>query len=254
VRELRAERAAAVADVGMEVGLAMTAYADSLAEVDEAVRFVLTSPHVDYLLVTLFRDVPAIGPIEGDLELGMRAKLPAASPIPPHDDLTNEMIRDRLFAELGLRPFAALGSNRSAGDLRWISYLVGTAFDRTQEPFWAGLKVSIAEKLFLALYRFAHGRYPFYLRQDPRRFRLQLILNAIGGGSWRRNLQLLTRSLKKHGHLRAKRLLFQSPAEVADDGTIVHCSCCPDATIRHGRLVPVCIADQTVSDRRREER
>jgi pyruvate-formate lyase-activating enzyme len=247
LREFRVQRAAAVAATGMEVGLTMTAYADTLPEIDEGVRFVLTSPHVDYLVVTLFRDVPTLGPITGNMDIGMRAKRSAISPGLRHDDLTNEMVRTRLFNEFGLWPFAYLGSNHAVYDLRWVSYLVGTVLGDSGSSYWAGLKVSLAEKLFLAIHGFLHGRYPFYLRQNPRRFRLQLLLNAITGGAAWGNLALLVQSLRKHSHLRTKRLLFQRPAEVADDGTIIHCNCCPDATIRYGQLVPVCISDQVMS-------
>lgn len=253
LREFRVRRAAAVAATGMEVGLTMTAYADTLPEIDEAVRFVLTSPHVDYLLVTLFRDVPTLGPITGNLDIGMRAKRSAPSPSSRCDDLTNEMVRTRLLDEFGLWPFAYLGSNRAANELRWVSYLIGTVLGDRGSSSWTGLKVSLAEKLFLAIHGFLHGRYPFYLRQNPRRFRVQLLLNAITGGAAWRNLTLLARSLGKHGNLRTKRLLFQRPAEVADDGTIIHCNCCPDATIRYGQLVPVCICDQVTSGPQREQ-
>jgi pyruvate-formate lyase-activating enzyme len=253
LREFRVQQAAAVAATGMEVGLTMTAYRDALPEVDEAVRFVLNSPHVDYLVVTLFRDVPTLGPITGNLDIGMRAERPAISPGLRHDDLTNEAVRTRLFNEFGLWPFACLSSNHAAYDLRWISYLVGTVLGDRGLSYWAGLKVSVAEKLFLGIYRFLRGRYPFYLRQNPRRFRLQLVLNAIAGGAARQNLTLLVQSLRRQSDLRTKRLLFQCPAEVADDGTIVHCNCCPDATIRHGRLVPVCISDQVIPAPRPEQ-
>lgn len=253
LREFRVQRAAAVAAAGMEVGLTMTAYEDTLSEIDEAVRLVLTSPHVDYLVVTLFRDVPQLGPITGNLDIGMHTKRPAKSPDLRHDDLTNEMIRTRLFNEFGLWPFACLGSNRAGYDLRWVSYVVGTVLGDNGSSYWAGLKVSVAEKLFLAVHGFLRGRYPFYLRQDPRRFRLQLLLNAITGGAVRQNLRLLIQSLGEHNDLRTKRLLFQRPAEVADDGTIIHCSCCPDATIRHGQLVPVCISDQVAGPQLEQE-
>jgi hypothetical protein len=253
LREFRAQRAAAVTAAGMEVGLTMTAYGDTLSEIDEAVRFVLTSPHVDYLLVTLFRDVPALGPIVGDLDLGMRAARPVAFSGLQSNELTNEAVCARLLDEFGLRPFAYLGSNREANDLRWISYLVGTVLSDNRSAFWAAMKISLAEKLFLAIHRLIHGHYPFYLRQNHRRFRLQLLANAIAGGAVRSNLVLLIRSMRKRHDLRTKRLLFQRPAQLAEDGTVIHCNYCPDATIRHGRLVPVCISDQVVSAQPREE-
>ena len=253
LREFRVQRAATVAATGMEVGLTMTAYGDTLPEIDEAVQFVLTSPHVDYLVVTLFRDVPTLGPITGNLEIGMRAKRPTTSTGLRHDNLTNEVVCARLSDQFGLRPFAYLGSNRAASDPRWVSYLVGTVLSDCGSSYSAGLRGSLAEKIFLKVHGFLRGRYPFYIRQNPRRFRLQLLLSAITGGAARRNLTLLVRSLRRHSDLRTKRLLFQRPAEIADDGSVIHCRCCPDATIRHGQLVPVCISDQVMPSPKHEQ-
>lgn len=251
--ELRARRAADVAAAGMEVGLTITAHEDAIAQIDEAVRFVLASPHVDYLLVTLFRDVPALGRIVGDLDVGMRAERPAARPAAPHDRLNNEAVCARLSEQFGLRPFAGLGSNRDPDDPRWMSYLVGSVISDGEPPFWTGLRVSAAEKIFLAAHRLLRRRYPFFVPRSPGRFRLQLLLSAMTGGAARGNLALLVRSLRKGSDLRAKRLLVQCPAEVAEDGTIVHCAGCPDATIRRGRLVPLCIADQIAAGPRCQE-
>ena len=44
LRNLWKKKAAAVAAAGMSVGLAVTAYPDAVADIDEAMRFVLTSP------------------------------------------------------------------------------------------------------------------------------------------------------------------------------------------------------------------
>jgi hypothetical protein len=118
---------------------------------------------------------------------------------------------------------------------------------RSGEPaFWEQLAPSAIEKLFVAVHRLLKGRYPFFVPHAPGRFRVQLMLNGLTGGSLRRNLRVLRRSLAKGSVLRAKRLLLQCPAGVAEDGTVVHCENCPDATIRHGRLVPVRIGDQVL--------
>jgi pyruvate-formate lyase-activating enzyme len=244
---LRAQRAAAVARAGMEVGLTITAYDDAVAEIDDAVRFVLGSPHVDYLLITLYRDVPAMGTIAGDLDAGMRAACPAATAATRHDHLDIETVCTRLAQQFELSPFATLGSSLDPESSRWVSYLVGSVIAEAQSPRWSSLRASAAEKLFLATYRILRGRYPFFLPRSPARFRLQLLLSALSGGRIQGNLSLFLHSLRMGRRLRAKRLLLQCPAEVATDGTIIHCASCPDATIRQGRLVPLCVSDQIAS-------
>ncbi len=242
LEKLRAEKAAQVAAAGLEVGLSITAYPDALGEVDEAVEFVLNSPHVDYLVVTLFRDVSAISNLSGCLETGIRGEPAAVEQ--RGDGLSNEQMAERLFDRFGLLPFAYVGSNLDDHDPRWVSYLIGAAVSAGRRADWAMLRASAAERLFLTLSRWLRGRYPFYVKQDPGRFRLQLLLNSLTGGRLWSNWRLLARSFGNGRTLRAKRLLVQSPAQLDPDGRLRHCRECPDASIRHGRLVPCCIADR----------
>ena len=87
LKRLRREKVALVAAHGIEVGLAVTAYPDKPREIEDAVAFALESPHVCYLLVTLWRDVSRMPAITGDLATGMfsssdkySARWPARNP------------------------------------------------------------------------------------------------------------------------------------------------------------------------------
>lgn len=238
LRALRAQKAAAVAAAGMEAGLAITAYADATEEISEAVAFTLASPHVDYLLVTLHRATHVMGRLSGDLGCGMYGSAAGEVGVA----LANEDI-DRLLRErFGLLPFACLGSNRDAGDPRWLSYMVGAVLGGDR-PWWSMLRASALEPAFLAICRRVRGRYPFFLPHAPGKFRMQLVLNALCGGRLAGNMGLLARSLLPGRRLRTKRLLFQCPAQVGGDGALTHCAHCPDATVVNGKLVPVCVCD-----------
>jgi hypothetical protein len=245
--ELWSAKASAVAAAGIEVGLAITAYADAPGQIDDAVQFVLSSPHVDYLLVTHHRDVQSMGKLTGDLGAGISAKPRPNSEPTPDGGLTNAFVFERMRTRFGLLPFAYLGSNVSADDPRWLSYMIGATTGGGQPASWTLLQASAAERLFVAIHRRLRGRYPFYIPQSSGRFRLQLLLNALSGGTAWANLKLIARSLRPGRVLRAKRLLFQCPAELASDGNLIHCAHCPDATVRQGRLIPVCISDQVGS-------
>ena len=243
IRTLRAAKAEVVTRTGMEVGLAVTAYPDGLAEVDEAVRFVFSSPHIDYLLVTLHRDVPAIGPLQGDLDTGIRS-VGGAERGSGNDRLNNDVIARRLRDMLGLEPFAYLGSSCDPEDPRWLSYMAAAILRKDQPACWEPLSPSGIERLYVSIHKRLKGHHPFFVPHSPGRFRLQLLLNGLTGGRLGRNLRVVGQSLRRGSVLRTKRLLFQCPAYVADDGSLVHCDCCPDATVRNGRLVPVCVCDQ----------
>ncbi|MDD3119628.1 MAG: hypothetical protein PHQ27_10650 [Victivallales bacterium] len=109
---------------------------------------------------------------------------------------------------------------------------------------YSACRAGLLEKSYLKVYYQLKRRYPFYTRQNAVQFRMQLLLNALSGGCFSGNLKLLFRSLRPRAKLKALRILLQKPAEVTDDGTVIHCLNCPDATIKNGRLVPLCLADK----------
>jgi hypothetical protein len=134
--------------------------------------------------------------------------------------------------------------NRNKDDPRWLSYLLAVAQTPTGEPLAMPLRAGPLERGYLALSRALAGRYPMHRRQSGPQLALQLAGNGLLGGTFRAKLRFLTQARRSGAALRSKRLLFQMPAEVSSDGTVVHCRNCPDAVALGGRLVPVCIADK----------
>lgn len=244
LRELWEAKAALIAKHGIDVGLTMTAFEDRLEEVYNIVSYVNDSPHVNYLLITLFRDTDRFCGISGGLLSGeLRGTL--CNPSRQRaDTLTNLQMSRLLREQLRLRPFGFLGSNKNAGDPRWLSYLVVTRRNRRGEVVKYAAKASAFEKVYLALSLRLAGKYPMYRRQNALQLILHLMLNALTGGDFGGNVKFLAGSLLSPGRLRAKRLLLQCPAEVEADGTVVHCKNCPDAVVKNGELVPVCLADK----------
>jgi hypothetical protein len=243
VDDLRRRLFADAAAAGLEAGLAVTAYPDSPADTLTAMQFVLTSPHADYLLATLHRPSPAPSTLNGDLTCGMHSQPPDEPWLLAHrpsDMLDLQML---IWDRFALHPFAFIPSFADPGDVRWLTYLVGAVLSPTAPPVLRSLHASAAERLFLALHRVIKGRYPFFIPHSPARFRLQLLLSALSGGNAGGNLRLLLTAIRPGRPLRAKRLLLQLPARVDAGGRLVHCDHCPDATVRNGRLVPVCVVD-----------
>ncbi len=240
---LRTGKAELAARHGIEVALSITGHGDRLDDIQEAVAFVLHSPHAHYLLVTLFRDHANYRDVRGNLREGLHGRWndPAA---PRADTLTNLDMQQLLRERFGLRPFAYLGSNVSDADPRWLSFLVATALGPGDRVLRHPLKASGFEKIFVELSRRANGCYPMYRPQRPGQLAGQLLFNALTGGDLAGNLGFLSRAGRPGVRLRAKRLLFQCPAELGPDGRLIHCRNCPDAVARGAELVPVCIADK----------
>lgn len=246
LHRLRTEKAALVAQHGMEVGLAVTIYPDRPNELEEAIEFVLSSPHFAYLLVTFWRDVHHMPPLKGNLAEGMAA--PSTDTITTGNNLeySHATLYRFLKQRFGLTPFAFLGSNVDANDPRWISFMTATVHHEERDPTWRAMKPTWIEKGFLTAYRRLTGRFPFY--QPPRKIQqlIHLALNGLAGGGLTQNFRLLAQALKPGARLSVKRFLFQWPATIDANGRVVHCQGCPDAVTKSGGLIPLCISDRVV--------
>jgi len=234
----------------IEAGIAITGYPDKVEEISATVEFFLHSPSLTYLIVTLCREVEKIAFIEGDLASGMSGALEEAPGEADHRELHNDEIHDLLKQDYGLSPFGRLGSNLSKDHLRWVSYLVadlGRENGDAPTHDHLCLKASVFEKAYLRLHKLLTGRYPFYVPQSPVLFRLQLLLNGICRGAILPNGSFLAKTFAAGSSLKAKRLLFQDPAMVGEDGRVIHCRHCPDAVVKDGQLIPVCICDRVRS-------
>ena len=247
VRRLRAEKAALVAAHGIEVGLTVTAYPEKLAEIEDAFEFALESPHIFWLLVTWCRDINRMPSIHGDLDTGMFAKSGFAQHQGHEEEASRREIERLLESKYGLKPFGFLGSNLDAADRRWLSFIVGAVHRHGKLSFHQSLRPTLVEKAFLELSHKLTGRYPFYQAQQAGSFALHLLLNGLAGGTLAGNLKLLGRTSLSGARLSAKRFLFQRPAAFDEHGRVVHCQCCPDAVVKGGRLVPLCISDQVAN-------
>jgi len=243
LKRLREEKALLVAAHGIEVGLAVTAYPDKPREVEDAIAFTLESPHLCYLLVTWWRDVSRMPAITGDLSTGMYSSSEKLSPGPtPHEVRPSELCQ-WLEQRFGISPFAFLGSNLEATEPRWISFLTATVHRQDELIQQHSLRPTWVEEAFLKASRKLTGRYPFYQEQNSRQTGFHLLLNGLASGSVFKKLRLLGSAARPGARLAAKRLLFQWPATVDKSGRVIHCQCCPDAVLKDGHLVPLCISD-----------
>jgi hypothetical protein len=187
-------------------------------------------------------------PIRGDLKNGMFAQSSCGRQLILADEACNRESSQSLQAKFGLTSFATLGSNLDATDPRWLSFMVGAVHQGGELSFYHSLKPTWMERAFLALARMTTGRYPFYQPQHAGLFSVHLLLNGLAGGRLAGNLKLLARANRPGARLTTKRLLFQRPAAFDKQGRVVHCQPCPDAVVKDGRMVPLCISDCVASN------
>jgi radical SAM family protein len=246
VEGLLKEKVALLRRNGIDAGLTMTAYRDRPDELSWAIDRCLGWPHLNYLLVTLDRDVHNMSMLEGNIDSGIACCDSLESNGTDVDRFAMTALVETMERERGLLPFCYLGSNIDRCDPRWISFMAVCAYERDTLKEQVSLRASMVEKLYLRLDLVLRGRYPFYTRQHQGMLKLQVVLNSFFGGRFLANLTFLAKSLGKQLDVRTKRILFQSLAYVGSDGQLVHCAHCPDAVLKNGRLVPVCICDRVI--------
>ena len=246
LRGLLEEKASILARHGITAGYSFTAYPEDWEALLQGIQYAVESPVIEYLLITLYRDMRRMGGIHGSLAEELRGE-PGRPSADPQKDITLGQVQHVLSERLGLLPFAYVPSNRDASERRWLSYLLGCIVREGKPTVCRPILASAFERIFTKVHRLLTGRASFYQRNRPLRIRLHLLLNAVSGGAFLTNMRLLSRGTLGFGRLKCLRLVFQSPAELDGEGRVIHCLDCPDAALRKGRLVPVCLMDQIVS-------
>jgi len=152
----------------------------------------------------------------------------------------------RAMAEgLGLQPTAYLPSSLDRQHVTWLLY-----FYLLNSESGAVFGVSpVFNRLFRQAHRTLRGRHVFSMAMRPDWARLSLLASAAGelALSPRRGLALarLFEGSRAGRALRFHYLIVQRPPERDPRSGRLHlCFRCPDATVRDGRLTPVCLADR----------
>lgn len=243
---LRDEIAARVREAGLPCALSLTLYRDSFDELHSLVRFVLTRPDYHRLLAICCTDV-------NGLAAGCGQTRGAFGPErPPAEDLSGQVLTnaevEAALARLGMEPFAYVASDHDPDARRWLffhSFVISTP-DGGHEVLHLGSRF---QRLVGPINRLSHrlrGRYPFGKVMNGPRSVITLLLHALTAGhlptAWRVG-RFLTRLLRPGARIHQKSFVFQEGPHVTADGRIDGCKDCPDATVRNGKLVPVCMAD-----------
>jgi hypothetical protein len=242
LREAIAER---VVKAGLRCALTVTLYRTrNLADLPGVVEHVLDSPWLDRLLVTCCTDFGAI-----DARLRERHGLPVVD-AEPGPDLRGEVVSnaevERALSRLGMTPFAYVASDRDLAARRWLFYYAFTSRNARGEVKRLHFDATFGRIASVAngLARQLRGRYPFGETLEPAAAMALCAAYAAASMSVRTALetfQFLAGAAQ--GDITQKSFIFQQGPSVTADGEVEICKDCPDATVRNGRVVPVCLAD-----------
>lgn len=190
-------------------------------------RFLRHAPEFEYALVTVARDFAAIDPIVAEPELDRAPML------------------DALGRE-GYRPSAFVGGSVYRDVPRWYVLQSVQAVDSSgRERAWNMVRPGPVERLFLCGYAALFRRSVHWMKSTSAKTKARLLLNGLFGGHFSA-LTFALRAIFAGWTVREKHIIVQYPPRSLGDGRIEFCDSCPDATVRNGRLSPLCLADAKV--------
>ena len=242
--ELRLEIFERVARHGLLCGLVATMYQSNLGDLPGMIDFATRCRHVSLVLVTTCTDFRPIAAAYG------RADGPAFA---EHDALADEIVTcddvlDLLQRERGLWPVHYIPSDRRLDEKRWLLYLGFAVTDRDggYETMYLSSKYRRTIELANDMQRWTKGHYKFDMVPGRVESAMVCVLYALLGMDLRNAwsvLRFLAGLLRPGTRIHSKVLVFQQPPSLHPDGGIEQCDNCPDATVRNGEVVPLCLAD-----------
>jgi hypothetical protein len=218
-------------ECGMNSVLQLTLYKDNLKEFLDVVDFAQKLPDTNLgILITLYSNTADIKKENKILEI------------------TNEYIIKLFYEEKGLVPTYYLPSSNDENSLRWVFYNSFMTIDKTGVIHKLNMhpKNKTALKLFSILPRIIKGRYSF---EDPRTqkqtfFALSLYgLLSFSPKTFYKCMKF-KKLAKSNENLKIFSLLFQQGPKKLANGKYDTCKNCPDSTVRNGKIMPICLADQ----------
>jgi MoaA/NifB/PqqE/SkfB family radical SAM enzyme len=224
-------------EAGIATALCLTVYKDTLEEFHKVIKYAQdldASYDLVGILVTNYSQALNYSDIHEDDDLSLK----------------NETIIDFMKTKEDAIPAYYVPSSHREKELRWLYYLCGVTRDRREQ--------GVTHRFYI------HPRYRFVLSGFPRAFRAIMgrhhmedlsapalvFVTLLLYGVLSFSLPNLLRSVGflflaiKNRNLRLFSVIFQDAPTLLPDGTYETCRHCPDATVRKGRIVPVCIADR----------
>jgi pyruvate-formate lyase-activating enzyme len=227
---------------GIHAAISLTLYQDNLDQLPDVVNFVLGSPNCQRLLVTLCTDFGALGKaLQSEREAegtGVRSNNLDGQ------EVSNAEVKRLLAERCDMLPFGYVASNSDLSDERWLLYYTFTVHhpNAGHVVLHTGPKFRRVVRPLCTLAKRLTGSMPFGQVMGKVGTTLLALGHGITAGDFK-TVGLLANMLWPGARLSQKSLVFQQGPNVSKHGKIEFCKDCPDATVRDGQLVPVCMAD-----------
>lgn len=231
VQALRDRYAAICAEAGLTVGLIVTLHKNGIDDFLRTIDACFKDPRIDRIVVTNYTALVNAEP-RGD------------------DDLTlkNADVRAFMLDNQAAQPCWFWPSSHDDNKHRWLFYYAMVTVDGSKrvKQLYFHPSQRLALSLLPRLLRAILGRHEFEL-EPTRNLGLRVLwmytLASFSPSVWARAADMTVRALR-NDNMRVFVLIFQEGPTLLPDGSYETCKDCPDATIRNGQLIPVCLVDR----------
>ena len=224
VETVRREKGRIARTHGIYPAVVETIRADDVEGFAALGRFLRNAPEFEYALVTVARNFAAIDPAVVDPEPDRKPMLTA-------------------FAREGYRPSVFVGGRIHRDHPRWYVLQSVQAVDSTgRERAWNMVRPGFVERMFLYGYAALCRRSVHWLKSTSAKTKVRLLANGLFSGRLS-TLFFALRATFAGWTVHEKHIIVQYPPRSLGDGCVEFCDSCPDATVKNGRLTPLCLAD-----------
>lgn len=169
-------------------------------------------------------------------------KFSSVDPRIAQDDVRRDVMLEAL-ASRGFVPACFVGGRFDRRRPRWYVFQSTQSLDgEGRETGWDMLRPGLLERVFLHGLALLRRRSVHWVPTSSPKLKARLLLNGLLGGRFSTFVFALKAVL--HGwRLREKHVVVQLPPYSLGRGRVEICDNCPDATVRNGRLHPLCLND-----------
>jgi organic radical activating enzyme len=254
VNELRDRLLGMVERHGFVCELAITLYKSTLDRFADDVEYVLSSRTINKMLILRHSSVfQGSHLVEKFLPCNEETKeltewVNAGES--EETTITVEDIEDVMRDNFSLLPTMYISSNKNINEKRWIFYFAHSIRHKdgsyTVVPF-DNRTIKYLMSAYQRVHKLLYGKYSFFGRVNAlngqRSFAIFEALFSLNPALIAKTLVSVAASFKDGAVFTDKVLVIQFPPNLTTEGTLEYCNSCYDATVRNGRLLPVCIAD-----------
>ncbi len=252
ITALRNKIAERVARHGIDVGLSVTLFPEWEDRIVPLVDEIMKSKHIHYLFGTCYIDFSKLMKIYHARRNGQNADEEALAY--KTERVNTAKIRVALKEQLNIDPVVYLPPPEDVDVSefddcpRWMVYSAQALVGKNGAPTngradYFCLSASKLNEWMMEVPRVLQGRYMFYVPQRKPLALMRLGLDALGSMRFSDGAKFLSRYISTDQTIKTKYFLFENGPVVSREGKVCCALFCPNATLRDGKFVPVCLGD-----------